>query len=152
MDAAYTKLCDAHDAADEAAEAALPRVDGFFDEYRLGMSMKRDAVEFHLQLYNTRERVAGKPQIDIAATAEEFERYRREHEAIARRFRVKELDQRCQQCLPTYRSARDALMAVPAPDQAALLIKMEIATVPLDEEHAESALADARRLLSDGRA
>lgn len=49
---------------------------------------------------------------------------------------------------PAYREARDRFMAVPAPHCRALLAKIEISTLSLDDDHAEAVLADARRLLS----
>ena len=49
---------------------------------------------------------------------------------------------------PAFHAARDAFMAVPAPHHRALLAKLEVACVSLDDDHATSALNDARRLLS----
>jgi hypothetical protein len=40
-------------------------------------------------------------------------------------------------------------MDVPGPDFGALLVKVEIAADSLHEEHAEAALADARRLTGE---
>ena len=39
---AYDLICERHDRAEEAAGEAQPRVARYFDEYQLGMSMKRD--------------------------------------------------------------------------------------------------------------
>jgi hypothetical protein len=53
--------------------------------------------------------------------------------------------------IPHFQAARDDFMQVPAPDQAALLVKLEIWAESLGSDHAEATIADARRLLG-GRA
>ena len=65
---AYDAVCDRHDRAEEAAGDAQPRIARYFDEYQLGMHMKRDDVEYWLARYVER---TGQ-QIDILKTADEF--------------------------------------------------------------------------------
>ena len=48
---------------------------------------------------------------------------------------------------PTFDAARDKMMETPAPHLAALLVKIEVTAISLDDEHAELTADDARRLL-----
>lgn len=169
--AEYDRLCDAETAADEAAGETVPREARFFDEYGLYMGDDREAAvrsitaacwtrDFGgrgIPLYPRHEREAYEAKLaEINAEAErvadEFMTFKARAEEAKRRYRCKELAAQRSAYLPRYQEARDALMVVPAPDNGALLTKLEIATESLDNEHAESALADARRLLSVGRA
>ena len=148
VDSTFNALIDRSDAAQEAAGEAHPRVDRYFDEYRLGMGMSRDRVVYWLHHY-----VLGtKSNIDVQATADEFMAYQDEARKVSERFSVKRLDEACEAYRPTYFQARDALMALSAPDNEGLLIKIELSMQSLDGDHAESTLADARRLLATGRA
>jgi hypothetical protein len=148
VDSTFNALIDRSDAAQEAAGEAHPRVDRYFDEYRLGMGMSRDRVVYWLHHYA----LDAKSNIDVQATADEFMAYQDEARKVSERFSVKRLDEACEAYRPTYFQARDALMAVDAPDSAALLVKIQLAAQSLDGDHAESTLADARRLLAAGRA
>ena len=116
------------------------------------MLMERGHIEGALAIYSTRQRVTGGVQIDAKQTADEFEAYRTRSADLRKAFRVEEYWNDSTAYRPTYFEARDRLMEVPAPDAAALLVKIEIAAVLLDDEHAETMLTDARRLLSNGRA
>ena len=52
MDAHYDVLCDRLERAEEACDAATPeRIDRYFDDYKLGIGMSRDSVEFWLRRY-----------------------------------------------------------------------------------------------------
>lgn len=149
----FNALHDRFNAAEEAwGEAGDPRVGRYFDEYHLNMLMERGHIEGALAMHNTRQRVTGGDQIDVKQTADEFEAYRTRSTDLRKHFRVDEYWDHATVYRPTYYEARDRIMAVPAPDIPALLVKIEIAAVSLDNEHAESMLVDARRLLSDGRA
>jgi hypothetical protein len=144
--ARFDALCARWEAEDEARGEALPeRVDRYFDDYRLGMGMNRETVLFWLRIY------ASNPahSLDVEATADEFMEYQRLNAEISSRFRVDELYQEMSDYLPAFNEARNAMMEVPAPDKAALLVKIENASISLCEDHAEATLADARRLLAD---
>lgn len=75
--------------------------------------------------------------------------YGKRFDEVRRRLRIDEL----YGAATKYRDevffpARNALMAIPAPDARALLAKFEIAATSLEEEHLEGCLADAKRLLA----
>ncbi|WP_126173465.1 hypothetical protein [Altericroceibacterium xinjiangense] len=145
-EARYEQLCDECAAADQAVAHATPaRVDRYFEEYGLGIGMTRAQIAFYLAHYNLRAKV----KIDQNATLEEFEAYQNQTLAARKRFRTFEFDAARRAYYPTYVQAQNDLMKVPAPTNAALLMKVEIATTSQDEDHAESMLADARRLLGD---
>ena len=148
VDVTFKALIDRHDAAQEAAAVAHPRVGRYFDKYRLGMSMDRERVVYWLRCYE----LTTKTKVDVQATADEFMAYQLAAKEATDRFGVGRTDERVEEFRPVYFRTRDRLMAVRAPDNAALLVKIEMATTSLDEDHAESTLADARRLLSTGRA
>ncbi len=170
--AEYDRLCDAETAADEAAGEAVPREARVFDAYGLYMGDRREAAvrsitaaccarDFGRQrgipLYPKHEREAYEAKLaEINAEAErvadEFMTFKARAEEAKRRYRCKELAEQRKAYLPRYLEAREALMVLPAPDNAALLTKLEIAAESQTDEHAESALADARRLLTFGRA
>jgi len=152
VQAKYDAVCDRFSAAEEAWGDAQPRIDRYFDVYGLNTRMERGHVEGALQMYNTRQRVGGGTQIDIQQVADEFGAYLKRSADLRRHLRVEEYWDRSEAYRPTYFEARDRLMNIPAPDLAALLVKIEIAAVSLDDEHADSMLTDARRLLSHGRA
>ncbi len=118
---------------------------------------RRDLGQRGYPLYPQREREAFDAKMaEINAEAEriadEFMAYKARSAEAKRLYRCKELAEQRSAYLPRYVEARDALIAVAAPDNGGLLTKLEIAAESLDDEHAESALADARRLLSVGRA
>ena len=149
----YDALCDRFDTAEEAyGDASGPRPGRYFDDYNLNMSMERGHVEGALAIYNTRQRITGGVQIDVKQVADEFGAYRRRNADLRKHFRVDEHWEQAKAYQPTYYEARDRIMMVAAPDVAALLVKIEVAAVSLDDEHADSMLADARRLLPQGRA
>ena len=147
--AKHIALVDAHSQAEEAHSVAHPRKDIFFDEYRLGIGMTYERAVETLNFYS----IIKKRPINAKAIAEEFMAYQHEDKELSRRFKLDELDDAVTEHLKSeYLPARDALMQLAAPDAAGLLAKIEIATVSLENDHAESMLADARRLLSHGRA
>ena len=148
----FDELCDRFNAAEEAWGGSDPRVDHYFEEYNLNTSMKRGHVEGTLAMYNTRMRLTSGTQIDVQRVADEFEAYLQRSARLRDQFRVGEYWGQVEEYRPTYFEARDRIMQVPAPHVAALLVKIEIAAISLDEEHAEVMLAAARRLLSTGKA
>ena len=148
----YDGLCDRFNAAEEAWGDASSRIDRFFEQYQLNTSMKRGYVEAQLKLYNTRARLTGGAKIDVQKVADEFDAYRKRSADLRAQFRVDEYWDQSAQYRPTYFEARDRIMQIPAPHVAALLVKIEIAAISLDNEHADLMLADAQRLLSNGRA
>ena len=102
-------------------------------------------IEFWLARYVTRT----SKRTDIQKTADEFAVYQRRSAEISRSFQIEALWADVKVGLPIYVEAREGLMNVPAPHQAALLVKIEVAAESLDNRHAEIVLADARRLLRD---
>lgn len=141
--AAFDEAIARHEQAEELAGAACPREGIYFDEYNLGMGTSRERVISALGWYQVS---SGKP-INAGQIADDFMAYQARHEATNKRFGVKALDADANAQKPRYFAAREALMAVPAPDTDALLMKFQIATISLDDEFLESALADANRLL-----
>lgn len=136
---------DRYFAAEEACSEQTPeRIARYFDDYNLGIGMSREDVEYWLRAYNTGR---SEGRIDVARTADEFDAYQRRFIDARERFQVDRLYQEARAHNPTFAAARDALMQVPAPTLAALLIKIEHAAASLNEEHSEAMLADARRLL-----
>lgn len=138
----------AHDAFHEAEEQASafvpPRPDKLIDEYGLFFSMKRDRIEQTLRYHLPNDdQVAERTRI-----ADQFESHERQSKDAARRFDTQGLWRQAKLTDPAFHATRDALMQVPAPTLAALLIKIEIAGISLDEEHGDAMVADARRLLS----
>lgn len=149
--AEFERLWSLHDKAEVACERDCPRVDRYFDAYKLGFGMGRDRVECFLRLYNTGARLNGKPQLDTAATADEFMAYQEHHQGIRKLHRVDAWEKEASDYGQAhYFPARTALMAVPAPDTDALLVKIGIAAEAYDDEFMECCYADAKRLL--GRA
>lgn len=148
----FDALVNRFDAAEEAYGDASPRVDRYFNDYGFNMGMERGHMEGALAMYNTRMRVAGRPKVNVQQVADEFDAYRRRDADRRKHFRVNEYWDAVTAYRPTFFEARDRIMDVPAPTIAALLIKIEIAAISLDDDHAGAMLADARRLLSHGRA
>ena len=133
-------------AAEEAEELECPRVDHYFDEYKLGIGMSRERVVETLRWYAYR----GARPVDVDATADEFMAYQESHKECHERHRTEELNDAASEYGEThYFPARAALMAAPAPDAEALLLKMEIAATWADEPFVDSCFADVRRLLSE---
>lgn len=167
----FDRLWEEASAAEESWDAACPREARYFDKYNLGIGMNRERAFSELR-YQLCQRaginglVISPPQRrkeceakldaigkEAERIADEFMTYQQRHADTKRSCRVEETtdaahDYGEQHFFPS----REALMRLPAPDQAALLVKMEISTRSLDDEHAESTLADARRLLSGGGA
>ena len=143
----YDAICDRHDAVEEAYGDASPRIDRYFDDYGLNTSMERGHVEGALTIYNTRMRLNGAAKVDVAKVADEFDAYQKRDADLRKHYRVDEYWDAVTAYRPTFFRARDRIMEVPAPHVAALLVKIEIASISLDNNHADAMLADARRLL-----
>ncbi len=143
--AVHKEVWDRFEAAEEAVDACTPeRVDRYFEDYGLGIGMKRDDIEFWLRRYVTRTC----EKLDVQAVADEFDAYQAETIAARERFQTDNLYQEGKAINPLFSAARDQLMRCPAPDQSSLLLKIEVASISLDDEHASHMLADARRLLA----
>lgn len=143
--AEYDRLWAIHNAAEEADDQDCPRIDVYFDEYKLGMGMKRERVVDALRCYAIRR---GEP-LDVEATADEFMLYQARHKESRERHRIMELnDQAFAYGKDHYFPAREALMALPATDTEGLLLKMEIAATWCDEPLVDSVFADVRRMLA----
>lgn len=164
VNAEYDRRIEAAEAAEEAAHAACPRVDSYFDEHKLGIGMNRKTAlgnaQYAVAIRAGEAAGAGKAMTDAEVAAlydecprvvDDFMVYQERHKETERLYRVKELNEHVSAYRETYFEARDAFMRVPAPDAEALLAKMEIASTWLDDPYVDSAFADARRLLA-GRA
>jgi hypothetical protein len=160
----FQRLCNVHSVLEEQ----LPgRVDRYFDDLGLYIGAKReDAVsaarmalwrrEFGttgLILYPADARIQQESRqaeilIEAERTADEFMAYQEHCERERERLGVDDADDAASIYGEThYFPARDALMDVPAPDEAALLIKLMVALESLSDAHADSTLGDARRLV-----
>ena len=123
---------------------------GSCDGIKLLLGYRRGVPQ--LRIYNTRARLGGRAQIDATKIADEFAANLKRSADLKKHFRVDEHWDRMKAYQPAFDEARDTIMKIPAPHVAALLIKIEIAAISLDHKHADLVLADARRLLSNGRA
>ena len=160
VNAEYDQRIAAEEAAIELVHRDCPREAKFFDEYKLGIGMKRDDAEWHARYaVVSRKRYGGttlsKRQADaVRAEADrivdEFMAYQARYEEAEKRHNVDALKRECEDYRDTYNNARDELMAIPAPDTEALLIKMEM--MSWSSKYEEGTLEDARRLLGDRRA
>lgn len=158
VEARHNALGDAWEAAQEAADNATPdRVDRYFDEFNLGIGMsrrrvmpaithaivRRDYPEGHLLFREESAAVVD----DAERLTDEFMGYQQKITDARERYQTEQRWDEMRAHQPKFEAARNAFMAVPAPDTDALLTKMEIAAVSLDDDHADSCLADAKRLL-----
>jgi len=149
----------------EAVFRDCPRADQFFDEYDLRLSMDhkhavraatvacciRDRAD-HLVLYPRKKRLEQEKQLkamyaEVNRVADEFMVYQAKHEEAWRRHNCEVLSHD----VNAYRqfTARDRLMAVPAPDTAALLVKIDVGT-GLGDDYDDAIRADAHRLITAG--
>jgi hypothetical protein len=149
--AEYRRVFDAHSAAWDAywtaQEAAFddspPFPEHLSKRFFLTPSMEPDMVKIFVR---TAADVPGQP-FDIDAVVAEWEAHRSGRAAANAFHRTVELDAAATAWSVPFHTARDGLMAIPAPTTAALLVKIEIASTSLDDDHADATLADARRLL-----
>lgn len=161
--AEHDRLWAAFNDAEERCGKACPRVDHYFDEYKLGMGMKRETVLMNLTVELSRQRAkafalldeAGKREAclqiraDCERIADEFMAYQARDRATQERCRIDDLNEVAAEFGERhYFPARERLMETPAPDTAALLVKMGIAAQSGDEDHMERCHADAVRLLA----
>lgn len=142
--AAHSAAWDAFWTAHEAAIDDSPAYpEHLAKRFFLTPSMEPELVR---ALVRTAADVVGAP-FDIDAVVAEWEGHRKGREAANAFHRTKELEAAAKSWSIPFHTARDGLMAIPAPTNAALLVKIEIASHSLDEDHGESTLADAQRLL-----
>lgn len=145
--AEFDRLWALSSAACEAWDIDCPRVGSFFEEHHLGIGMSRERVVRTLES-NAFLKGQLPDAVAVEALADEFMAYQNRHTAIAERLKVDQLETDAADYGEShYFPARDRLMAIPAPDHAALLAKIEIAATSLDDQHLEHVRQDARRLL-----
>lgn len=148
--AEFDRLWSLYEQASEAWERDHPRIDRYFNEDKLGIGMSRERVIDRLRVNHWVKGEAGDEEA-IRAHADEFMAYQERHEQTKKLHRVDEWEEQASAYGEAhYFPARTALMAVPAPDTEALLVKMGIAAESGDEDFMASCYADARRLF--GRA
>lgn len=143
--AEYDRLWAIHNSAEESDDQDCPRIDAYFDEYKLGIGMSRERVVDALRWYALR---SGKP-VDVEAATAEFMLYQARHKESRARHRIDELNDHARAYGEEhYFPAREALMALPATDTEGLLLKMEVAATWSDEPFVDSVFADVRRMLA----
>lgn len=158
----------AHSAASDAAEAACPYRPEFFKRYGLGRSSDERARErnvqnatFQLCIERGRTIAAaeGAPrkltqaecvQInkDADAIVAEFDAWCADRDAAHDRFNCDAWERRFDAILDKCHSAREALIATPAPDHGALLVKFQIVAALME---GESGLARVKALEADAQ-
>ena len=151
----------------EAAHAMVPRIDEYFDFYRLHIGMDRGGAhrsvhsalwmkEFGhagLVLWPKEKREPQEAKAQLVKTkadrvTDEFMAYQGRWQAIRVTLGVEEAQNHAAEMREEYFSARSKLLAVPALDTAGLLLKLELAFVSGAQVDEEFALSDARRLLA----
>lgn len=162
-DAELQQLDAALTSAHDAAEAACPRMDEFFKRYGLGAgwSYDRNYRAAHMSLVIERSKgrhstpqEAKQISADAYRVVDDFETYCARRDEAFRGY--DKLENRFDAVVDERSNARNDLLDTPAPDQAAMLVKIELLAAILDEvssEDAESIAAvrnDARRLLARG--
>lgn len=163
--AEFDRRSAAEEEACEAASRECPRVAHFFDKYalELGMDRKRairsatiacvirDSAD-HLVLYPREKRLEQERQlaaIDAEAekVADEFVAYQARRERARKTHNCDELATYSNDYRETFFAARDRIMSVPAPDVAALLVKIEEG-IGFGDEYDDAIRDDAHRLLT----
>jgi hypothetical protein len=168
----------AHDAAFEAVDADCPSRRDFFERYRLSATqnraenVNRAAVAVAIERgrsrdWESRDGLSLREAIreDIAADdleanriVDEFESWSARRQKAVDLHRVHRLDKDFDVAFREREVARNALFNSPAPDHAALLEKIDLLASMMSEaevddaEHMSTIKADARRLLTIGRA
>lgn len=149
----------------DAAEAACPRRDEFFRRYGMGCGWSRQRNFRAAQMALVMERAEGgavltKPAAErVTAEAyrvvDDFETWCARHDEAFREYDA--LEERFDAIVDERSRAQEVVIATPAPDDDALLFKIELLSAMMTEAAAEDAdrlgavHADARRLLT-GRA
>lgn len=151
--------------AHDAAEAACPRNDEYFSRYNMGRGDSPDrnfrACHMSLVIERTKEGPltpdeAKQTAVDAQRLVDEFEAYSASRDAAFAGY--DQLEDRFDRVVDEQAEARKLLIETPAPDNEALLYKIEMLAAYLTECASEDAdrlnavSADARRLLTVGRA
>lgn len=153
-------------AAHDAGEKACPRQDHFFRRYNLGVgdSREKNFRAAHMNIVIERTTASGRvltfdearqATADAYRIVDDFETYCAKSEAaFADYYRAEPI---YDAAVARREAAREFVLTLPAPDEAALLRKLELLTVWLDEYDNEdkgrvnAVVSDARRILK-GRA
>lgn len=148
--AEFERLWSMHEAAENACERECPRIASFFDKDKLGIGMSRERVIERLRFNHWATGEAG-DEGALRQRADEFMAYQEHHERVRKLHRVDEWEEQASAYGKAhYFPARAALMAVPAPDTDALVVKIGIAAGAYEDDFVKSCHTDAKRLL--GRA
>jgi hypothetical protein len=174
IQAEYDEINAAHSAAFDAAEAECPREEEFFRRYNLGCyddkarGRERNERTAAWAIYS--ERLAalvrsGSERRNL--TDEEIEEAKRDAEKVVDRFdawctardeahdrhHCDQWERRFDALFDRRYKAQEAVLATPAPDQTALLVKFDILTAMMDGEQdlsrVELLQADARRFAAN---
>lgn len=162
---AYERVAAIYERTYEAAEAACPRRDEFSTRYKVSHGQSRESNHWAARSSLVMERMkdryltadeARQATDDAWRIVDDFEAYSarraeayRDHSKAEAEHDVAAWDRS---------KARDALFATPAPDNAAMLFKIELLSNMMCEAEVEDAdrlkaiCTDARRLLTSGRA
>lgn len=137
------RLWAIHERADEMLENVEPkRPDHLFDQYGLHMDMTRADAEYWLAVYFG-------PQPDkIARFADELAAYQKATNECEAIHECERLFAEAQKLNPAYFAARKALLEIPAPDNKALLLKIELTVEAGSDELSDALVIDARRVLA----
>ena len=163
---AVKRIWDHCSAAHGEANAACPRREEFFSRYNLGWRSSRESNFKSTQFAILMEHCHGKQSATdedarqvIAETnrvLDDFEAYCAKHDEAFGGY--EEHQERFDAAVDAMDDARHALLIMPAPDPAALLEKIELLALIMDEAGVEDAermaavRTDARRLLKQKRA
>lgn len=161
--AAHEAAASAYSSGEEAAHRDYPP-DGerFFAEYRILVGGDPKSAEIATRMaiqmrdYRDKDDLSAEELQAIDAEAEkvlaDLADYRRSVEEANVRHRVKPLSDECDAACDAYCDARRAFLATPAPDERALLAKLE-AVAEYDDDNAngtQNVLEDAQRLFGGG--
>lgn len=165
-EANLSRISPIHDAAFDAAEAMCPRRAEFFSRYDLGCYADESRGREHnlaaAWLTIVRERGIATPIQDPTQSREvtsearrvvdEFDAWRRRRDEAHAFHRCDEIDKQWEAAVDRVYDAREALLKSDAPDESALLLKLEILTKLMDGEqdlpHVKQLQTDAQRLLN----
>lgn len=165
LTAQMKQMSNANWALHDAAEAACPRNEEFYSRYGMGHGSSRDrnfqAAHFSLVLERAKGRhltpeEAKQTTEDALRLVDEFDDYSARHDAAFAEY--DRAEDQFDALVDKQSEARRVLFDTPAPDNTALLYKIEVLAGFLTEAASEDAdslnaiHADARLILANGRA
>jgi hypothetical protein len=162
LQAEYDRVNPQHSAAFDAAEAECPREEVFFRRYKLGCNFSREenlraahqAVVLERVCVLGRSLRNGKEAAEAREEAirivDRFDDWRKRYTKAHERHDCDAWEERYNAVVDRRYEAQDALIAMKAPDHAAVLLKLEILAERMDgedsQEYVEAVRDDMRRL------